>query len=249
MMKYRCVIADDNMLERDVLQLLLDKTGMADIVACCTDGLEAYQVLSTREVDIVFTDVDMPHLNGLELVKSLKQQPVFVFISSHAEYAVDGFELDVADFILKPVLMERLLRALDKAKAFVDLKKKVAGLAEASLPQIRDDHFFIRTSDGLVQLHDADITHIESAGNFSKIYTIQGHCHLTLVSLKNLMLQMPGDWLARVHRQFLVNIRQVNHIETASVKVGGVHKIPLSTQYRQELLDKVAGRIVQRNPN
>ena len=246
-MKYKCVIADDNTLERDTLQLLLEKTGMVDVIACCKDGLEAYQILSEREVDIVFTDVDMPGLNGLELVKSLKNQPVFVFISAHASYAIDGFELDVADFILKPVQMERLLRALGKAKPFVSLKKNLYGEAENSLPKIEGDQFFIRTSSGLVQINHADITHIESAGNFSKIYTVQGHCHLTLVSLKNLVVQLPETWLVRIHRQFIINIRQISQIETASVKVAGIHNIPLSPQYRQELMDKVGDKIVRRS--
>lgn len=245
--KYKCVIADDNMLERDLLQLLLDRTGMAEIVAVCRDGMEAYQAINSNEVDIVFTDVDMPLLNGLELVKSLKQQPVFVFISAHAEYALDGYDLDVADFIMKPVQMERLLRAFDKAKAFVLLKK-----SETRHPQVhevRGEQFFIRASEGLVQLQLADITHMESMGNFSKIYTVQGDCHLTLVSLKSLSAQLPAEWMVRVHRQYIINIRQITSIDAASVKVGSGHSIPLGSPYRQELMDKVAAKTILRNPN
>lgn len=245
-MKYRCVIADDSILERDILQLLLEKTGLVEIIAVCSNGLEAYQVLDSQQTDIVFTDINMPHLNGLELVKSLKQPPVFVFISGHAAYALDGFDLDVADFILKPVLMERLLRALEKAKAFVELRKKEATEPQL-LPEIKGDYFFIRTSDGLVRIEHNTISHIEAAGNFSKIYTVQGHCHLTLVSLKSMAAQLPES-LIRVHRQYLVNARQIDQIEAASVKVGGMHVIPLSNQYRQPLIDRVAIHVLQRHP-
>lgn len=247
--KYKCIIADDNMLERDLLQVLLERTGMAEIVASCKDGLEAYQAINTHEVDLVFTDVDMPQLNGLELVKSLKQQPVFVFISSHAEYALDGYELDVADFILKPVQMERLLRALEKAKAFVQLKRSEAAQQHPPVHEVQGEQFFIRASEGLVQLQLADITHMESMGNFSKIYTVQGGCHLTLVSLKSLSAQLPSEWMVRVHRQYIINIRQINSIDAASVKVGGVYSIPLGSPYRQELMDKVAAKTILRNPN
>lgn len=236
------------MLERDVLQMLLEQTGMVEITAVCKDGLEAYRILSSEEVDIVFTDVDMPHLNGLELVKSLKQQPVFVFISAHAEYALDGYELDVADFILKPVQMERLLRALEKAKAFVALKKSEEGQENTPVQQIEGDHVFIRTSEGLVRLLLADITHVESMGNFSRVYTISGDNYLTLVSLKSLAAQLPAESLLRVHRQYLVNIRQVSYIDAASVKVGGTYTIPLGSPYRQELMDRVASRTIQRHP-
>lgn len=245
-MRYRCIIADDNILERDLLQLLLERTGLVEIIAVCNDGLEAYQVLNTRQTDIVFTDINMPHLNGLELVKSLKQQPVFVLISAHAMYAVDAFDLDVADFILKPVLMERLLRALDKATAFLELRRKETTDRQA-LPYLRGDYFFIRTSDGLVRIDHNTISHIEAAGNFSKIYTVQGHCHLTLVNLKSMIAQLP-DSLIRVHRQYLVNVHKIDQIEAAAVKVAGVHVIPLSNQYRQALSNRVAAHVIQRHP-
>lgn len=246
-MKYRCVIADDSVLALDLLQMQLEKTGMVEIVAACKDGMEAYKAITEGEVDLVFTDVDMPYLNGLQLVKSLKQQPVFIFISSHGEYAVNGFELDVADFILKPVQMERLLRALEKAKTLLTLKQGTTASPSFSVAEVQDDHIFIRVSDGLVQLYYSSITYIESAGNFSRINTTTGETHLTLVSLKNLLVQLPEEWFVRVHRQYLVNIRQITNIDPASVRIMARVSIPLGAPFRQELLDRVAARTIQRN--
>jgi len=246
-MKYKCVIADDSMLERDLLQMLLLKTGLVDIVAACSDGMQAYHAITRQEVDLVVTDIDMPEMNGLELVKSLKQQPVFIFVSAHKEYASDGFDLDVADFILKPLQIERLLRALDKAGKMISLKRQdIVAMPPITVDDEQHGHFFIRVADGLVQLHHSMITHIESAGNFSKVFTTNGDAHLTLISLKSLLLQLPKDWMIRVHRQYAVNIRHITNVEQASVKLGGVITLPLTRQYRQDLVEKVASKTLHR---
>ena len=167
-LKYKCIIADDRNIDRDLLQLLLERTGMVDIVATCRNGMEAYQAITTMETDLVITDVDMPQLNGIELVKSLSVQPVFIFVSAYSEYASQGFELDVADFIVKPVQQERLLRALEKAKKFIALKHDAAIAIHDPTKISPDGRFFIRVSEGLISLHPSEIIYMESAGNFSK---------------------------------------------------------------------------------
>src|SRR6202000_362773 len=116
---------------------------------------------------ILFSDINMPDLSGIGLLKSLRTAPVFVFISSHAEYAVESFELDVIDFIVKPVTLERAIKAVNKVVEYIDLKKMSAEKkTEPSLPEVKDDHFFIRESSNLVKLYYADIAYIESMGHF-----------------------------------------------------------------------------------
>ena len=246
-MNYRCIIADDRITDRDLLQLLLERTGMVDIVAVCSNGMEAYQAITSFQVDLVITDVDMPYLTGIELVKSLRQQPVFIFVSAFNEYAADGFELDVADFIVKPLQQERLLRALEKARKFITLKQQPVEMASFSYKNNPDGRFFIRVSDGLICLHESEIVYLESAGNFSKIYTLSGECHITLVSLKNMVLQLPEDNLIRIHRQYVVNLQHIRDIEPAAVKMCGLQALPLAQAHRQEVLDRVDPKTIHRH--
>ena len=123
-MKYKCIIVEDNILERDALELKLKKIENLSIQAVLADGLEAVSVLKTQPVDIVFSDIDMPDLSGIELLKSLKHPPVFIFISAHSHHAAESFELDVIDYIVKPVKMERLIKAVDKAIEYIHTKSK-----------------------------------------------------------------------------------------------------------------------------
>src|SRR5882757_4228901 len=113
-MKYKCIIVEDNILERDALAMKIKKIDSLHLTAVLADGLEAIERLKKEEIDIVYSDIDMPDLSGIELLKSLKHPPVFIFISSHPEHAAESFELDVIDYIVKPVKIERLIKATNK---------------------------------------------------------------------------------------------------------------------------------------
>src|SRR4051812_5011321 len=123
MIKYKVLIADDNMLERDALEMHLSKMQQLTIASVCEDGLEAQRALANEYFDIVFSDIEMPELSGFGLLKTLKKAPVFVFISAHGEFAVESYNLDVIDFIVKPVSFERLLKAVNKAIEYIELKR------------------------------------------------------------------------------------------------------------------------------
>lgn len=242
----RILIADDNLLERETLEMLLLKTGRVEIVACCADGMEAAAVLAREKVDIVYSDIDMPQLSGLALLKSLRNPPVFVFISAFAEYAMESFDLDVVDYIMKPVLPERLMRSLNKAADHVNLKRQSA-LGIQDEPTVKEDHFFIRTSDGIIKLFYTDIAYIESIGNFSKIFTMRGKCHVILVNLKNLELQLPQNIFMRVHKQFIVNARNIQSIAQDDVVVGDEYTVPLSHNLREKVIERVVtAKVVSR---
>src|SRR6478672_1990746 len=124
-MKYKCLVVEDNMLERDALELILKKIDNITVQACLSDGVQAVSYLKQHEIDIVFSDIDMPDLSGLELLRSMKHPPVFIFISAHSEHAAESFNLDVIDYIVKPVKIERLIKATDKAIEYIEAKKKL----------------------------------------------------------------------------------------------------------------------------
>lgn len=239
--KYTCLIVDDNILERDLLEMHLSKMPQLEIVNALSDGFEAQQFLSKEEVDFVFSDIDMPMLNGLSLLKALKKPPVFIFISSHPEYAVESYNLDVIDFIVKPVTFDRLLKAVNKATEYMELKD--ASSARPAPATVEKEHyFFIKESSDLVKLEFENVAYIESMGDFSKIFTINDKKHITLVNLKNLEVQLPAEFFTRVHKQYIINHHHLSAISNDELTIADKFLISVSPTYRQILLEKVVNK-------
>jgi two-component system LytT family response regulator len=242
-MIYTCLIADDNVIERDVLSMFINKLPQLKIVSECEDGLQAAGVLATEQIDIVFCDIDMPDLSGIGLLKSLRNPPVFVFITSYRDYAVESYDLDVVDFIVKPVTFERLLKAVNKATENVKLKADATnrpiatGMGELITDSQTDDHFFIKESHGITRLKYSDVIYIESLGDFSKIHTTRNQTHIVLSGLKNMEIQLPEDIFKRVHKQYIVNLNFVATVTANDVHFLDKQIIPVSATYRQKLLD------------
>jgi two-component system LytT family response regulator len=246
-MKYKCIIVDDSELDYDILNMHLAKMDQLEVIASCRDGFSAQKVLASTDVDIVFSDINMPDLSGIGLLKSLRHAPVFIFTSSHAEHAVESFDLDVIDFILKPVTLARVVKAVNKAIEYIELKKRPVDAKTDAMPDTKDDHFFFRESGKLIKLNYADIAYIESMGHFSKIRTISDKIHVTLVSLKNLEKHLPGSFFIRIHKQFIINYHNISSISAADVILADKYPVILSTNYRQDLLDKIGNnKIVTR---
>ena len=242
MEKYKCVIADDNLIELDTLEFFLKKIEKIEIVATCKTGLEVFQILTEQKVDIVFSDIDMPDLNGIDLLKSVKNPPVFVFITSFAEYAVESFDLDVIDFILKPLTFDRLLKATNKAFEYLDIKKMVASEVKS-----KNEYFFIKDVNGLTKLNYQDVVNIESYGDFSKVYTItKEKSHLVLANLKSIENQLPHDVFIRVHRQHIININHLSGIKNGDVILTQEKVIPLSSTFKQNLDTILNDKIITR---
>jgi DNA-binding LytR/AlgR family response regulator len=238
---YSCIIIDDNEIERDAIEMHLRKIPSLNILAICSNGIEASQILSTTPVDIVYSDIDMPELSGMELLKSLKKQPLFIFITSFTEYAAEGFNLDALDFIVKPATFERIFKATNKAIEYLELKKLVRKepqqQADNSVNEDGDDHFFFRETKGITKLKYDDVIYIESMGDFSKLFT-RNDKHIVLVGLKNLEKQLPSKIFSRVHKQYIININHITTLTNHEVHLTHNFIVPISASNRQELLEK-----------
>lgn len=242
--KYKCIIADDNLLDRDIVELYLKKIETLSIEAICTNGLEAAAALNNKDIDIVFSDIDMPDLNGMELLKSLREPPVFIFISSYGEHAADSYNLDVIDFIVKPVNLPRLLKATAKAIEYIELKKALSvnetninNLPRRENPDAQD-YFYIKENYEYIRIEKEDVVYIESMGNFSRLHTVQNKKHITLVSLKNIESQLPLKDFIRVHKQFIINLNHIISIATngdITLKENAI--IPIGTAYKNAVMD------------
>ncbi|KRT14344.1 hypothetical protein ASU31_20265 [Pedobacter ginsenosidimutans] len=239
-MTYSCLIVDDNEIERDAIEMHLKKIPSLNIIAVCSNGIEASQILSATSVDIVYSDIDMPELSGVDLLKSLKKQPLFIFITSFSEYAAESFNLDALDFIVKPATFERILKATNKAIEYIELRKQVNKLPVENLnndDKKDDDYFFFRETKGITKLKYNDVIYIESMGDFSKLFTSIDK-HVILVSLKNLEKQLPSKIFSRVHKQYIININHIVTLTNHEVHLDHNFLVPISASNRQELLEK-----------
>ncbi|GGH01896.1 MULTISPECIES: LytR/AlgR family response regulator transcription factor [Pedobacter] len=239
-MTYNCLIVDDNEIERDAIEMHLKKIPSLNIIATCSNGIEAAQILTTTAVDIVYSDIDMPELSGLDLLKSIKKQPLFIFITSFSEYAAESFNLDALDFIVKPATFERILKATNKAIEYIELRKLIDKLPVEDLNpgnKKDDDYFFFRETKGITKLKYSDVIYIESMGDFSKLFT-HSDKHVILVSLKNLEKQLPSKIFSRVHKQYIININHIVTLTNHEVHLAHNFLVPISASNRQELLEK-----------
>jgi two-component system LytT family response regulator len=251
--RYKCLIAEDSMLDRDAIEMYLSKIETLSIEAVCSSGLEAVTLLQQKEIDIVFSDIDMPDLSGIELLQSLKKAPVFIFISSYSEHAAESYSLDVIDFIVKPVTLARLAKATHKAIEYIELKQNaLAGSIPAATDLLQNvventaDHFFIKENTDYIRIDYNHLLYIESMGNFSKLHTLQKK-HLALISLKNMAQQLPAAGFMRVHKQFIINLQHIISLSSdGEVYLTGGHAIPLGDMYKTALMEVINKKMLFR---
>jgi two-component system, LytTR family, response regulator len=259
-LQYKCLIADDNLLDRDVLEMYLSKIESLKIEAVCSDGLLAAAALQQQEIDIVFSDIDMPNLTGMELLQSLKQAPVFVFISSYAEHAAESYSMDVIDFIVKPVTLARLMKAANKAIEYIELKKKTRDTNIKNIDEpVQDesknlinsltgkDHFFIKENYDYIKIHYSEVAYIESMGNFSCIYTLQNKKHITLLSLKSIEAYLANHNFMRVHKQYIINLKHIVSLSSnGDLFLLGGYSVSVSNSHKAELMEIINKNILVR---
>ncbi|MDB5122455.1 MAG: hypothetical protein JWP94_584 [Mucilaginibacter sp.] len=254
-MIYRCLVADDNLIDRDLITKYLSKIDGIVIAAVCTDGFEASKVLADQHIDILFSDIDMPYLSGIGLVKNLKHPPVTVFITSHKDYAAEGFNLDVIDFIVKPLNFDRFYQAVNKAMAYLSLKNIANGNSDAANDKqetsdnnihAASEYFFIKETNGITRIRYSDVLYIESLGDYSKVFTQNGEKHVTLVSLKSMQRQLPEHQFKRIHKQYIVNLSHIVTITANEVVLLNKQTIPISASSRLEIIGFLAGNVLTR---
>lgn len=242
-MKISCLLLDDDPLVLDLLQAYVAMTDILDVKATFTDPLEAHRYLLSHDVQVLFSDVTMPHLSGLDLVRSLHRPPLVVLMTAHPQYAMEGFNLDVIDFLLKPISLDRFLKAVNKVTGILRVNSPESDPKQDMLSGWGS--FFIRTDAQFVRLHYRDVLFIEALKDFTKINTADGRAHLTLVNLKNLEEQLPAGLFVRTHRSYLVNSSQIEAVSNLEVRVGG-HALPLGQTYRERVTERVVNRTLIR---
>jgi DNA-binding LytR/AlgR family response regulator len=233
-----CIIIDDEPL---ALELLADNIGMVDklnLVSSCSSAAQAMQALQEHQVDLIFCDIQMPGISGLQFVKSLTQKPLIIFVTAYDQFALDGFELDVVDYLLKPVAVERFLKACNKALAIFEQAKRISEQPET---EKRRKYIFLYADYNLIKVNHEDITYIEGLKDYVKIYLSNSpKAIISRVTIKSLESQLPADDFFRVHKSYIVNLDHVHSIRKGRIKIVDV-EIPFSDSYK-DIIDRMTGK-------
>lgn len=232
--QYTCIIVDDEPAARDILFQYLSEIDTIEVVTSCKNAVEAFTVLNTQKVDLVFLDISMPEITGLTLAKSIPENTKVIFTTAHREYAVEGFELKAIDYLLKPIAFDRFLQAI---QTFMGIQKKQLEKTHTTL-ELHQDHFmFVRSDRKMVKVNFDAIIYIESLSDYIKIYTNEKTI-ITRETISNVETKLPSKYFLRVHRSYIVAISAIDSFTNEYIEIGK-NAIPISRSYRKFVLDRL----------
>ncbi len=249
-MKYKVLIVDDEFLARKLLTGYVEKRPDLQLVGSCANAFDAFAILKEQQVDILLLDIQMPELSGMEFARTCTSVPAIIFTTAYSEYALDSYEVDATDYLLKPVALPRFMQAIEKAIKRVDTLRREQtpseaatteadeeGVESAATPVSTSEYMIIKADYKLYKVNYDDLFYIEGQHEYVSFYTT-GKRITALYSLKSLEEMLPKDRFIRVHKSYIVSIRNIQEIEPLSVKVAGV-KIPIGGSYKDALLSKL----------
>jgi len=224
----RCLIVDDNKMARMAMKQLVGQVKSLDLVAECSDAMEAYNQLSSKDIDLLLLDIEMPGMTGLELTKKLgNKSPLIIFTTAKTDYAVEAFELNVVDYVIKPVLPARFLQAIEKARE----------VAESPKADVRtspeQDFVFVKDNGVLKKINVDDMLYLEAMGDYVKVYTGQ-RFHVLHATLKSIEEKLPVAKFVRVHRSYIVSLNKIDYIQDGAISIGKA-SVPIADTYRPML--------------
>lgn len=221
----QCAIIEDEPLAQNVLKKYIEDHPALELTAVCNNAEEAQKVLLRRDIELLFLDINLPKLSGISFLKTLPHRPLVIFTTAYPEYAVEGFELDAIDYLLKPFSFERFLKAANKAVQ--QLKKKE--IAEQTTPSF----IFLKAGKKVHKVNLDDILYIEAAGDYIKIMTESGQ-YIVNDTLKSLQDELPPVQFIRVHKSYIISRSKIKFFEGNYVKVG-IADIPIGNSYKEEI--------------
>jgi DNA-binding LytR/AlgR family response regulator len=220
---------DDEPLSLKILEKYAADVPQLELVATCSDAFAAMEVLRKEQVDLIFLDINMPKLSGISLLKSLDRPPLVIFTTAYPEYAVEGFELEAVDYLLKPFSLERFVKAVNRAAEKISPQK-----------ENRPGHLLVKAGKKLYKVAFDEIWYLEAYGDYVKVFTKEKML-LTKERLANLEAELPAENFLRIHRSYLISLDAIEFIEGNQVQVAGA-KLPVSPTVKEDLLDRLQKR-------
>lgn len=234
-----CIAIDDEALALELIEDNIKKVPFLQLVKACRSAFEAIEIMNKEPVDLIFLDIQMPDINGIKFLKSIRQKPMVIFTTAYDKYAIEGYELDVIDYLLKPIPFDRFLKAVNKAYDLFYLKSYSAqSNPDRQFNGKSPDFIFVKADYSMVKINLDDILYIEGLKDYIKIYA-GGRPVLTLTSLKSIEEKLPSDQYVRVHRSFIISLAKINSVQKSLVKIGE-KEIPIGDSFRDPFLQIIA---------
>lgn len=234
-MNLKCLLVDDEPLARAGMEEYVRSVPFLELSGVCADALQAQERLKQEPIDLLLLDVEMPHMTGIEFLKSLKNPPMAILTTAFSEYALEGFELDVIDFLVKPIPYERFLKAVTKARDLREFR-----LAPAGSTTLAPAYTFVKSNGKMERVYFEDILFVEAMQNYVIIHE-SSHRLILYMTLAAMEQQLPADRFMRVHKSFLVALGRVNTIDGHDLVIGS-HRIPVSRTLREEVSRRIIGK-------
>lgn len=237
----KCCVIDDEPLASQLIASYIEKTPFMQLVGTYSSAQEAIKTILEDQIDVVFLDIEMPQLNGLEFAKIIPPSTRIIFTTAYDRYAIQGFKVDALDYLLKPVSYDEFLGAATKAQRWVEIHRNNINKSPAN------DCIIVKSEYRLVQIPTADILFIEGLKDYVKIYTVdEQKSIMTLMNMKTLEQALPSTFL-RVHRSFIVNTNRIKIIERNRIVFGNKY-IPISDTYKQAFTDYITSHLLSQTP-
>ncbi|MEO7047229.1 MAG: LytTR family DNA-binding domain-containing protein [Ferruginibacter sp.] len=233
MKKINCLVADDELLSREVVETYISRLEKLELAGKCKNGIEVFNMLKTIPVDLVFLDIQMPLLTGIELLKTIKNLPQIVFTTAYKDFAVEGYELNVLDYLLKPISFERFLKSIDK---YENLANDKPGIPANQIIQndIASAFIYVKAEKKMLKIYLVDILFIEGMKDYVKIKTIQKDI-FTYQTLSDFEQRLPESSFLRIHRSYIAALNKINSYTAGIIEIAG-YDLPIGSYYQKNVL-------------
>jgi DNA-binding LytR/AlgR family response regulator len=233
-MKTKCLVIDDEPLARDLMRSHIEKLENFEIVEECSDAMKALHALQNHPVDLMFMDIQMPQITGVEFLKTLKHPPRVIITTAYREYALDGFELDVVDYLIKPITFERFLKSINKYYQISQEDLFPESSVNFSVP-IEEAFIYVKENKKVIKIHLNEIVYIEGLSEYVQIYTGSKKI-ITKTSMGNMEEKLPGSGFLRIHKSFIVSLNKIEAFTSGSIEVPG-KELPIGRSYKNSVLE------------
>jgi len=230
-MLINCVIIDDEPLARKGLKEYIVDIDFMDLVGEFDNPLKASDLLTSGNVQLLFLDIQMPKITGIDFFKSLKHAPPVIFTTAYPQYALDGFDLNALDYLVKPISFERFLKAALRAKEYYEIRKH----NEDAAPGKKEDHFFIKSDNKLIKIFFDEILYVEALQNYVTIHTSDKK-YVTYLTFKSVEEYLPAEKFLKTHKSYIVATEKIDSIEGNNIRIGN-HDVPISRNLKEEVME------------
>lgn len=230
----KCIIVDDEPVAREILESFVAKIDSLSLVGSCKSAVEAFHVINSESVDLIFLDINMPEISGLSFAKTINKNIKIIFTTAYRDYAVDGFDLQAVDYLLKPISFERLLQAINK---FLNENQNQLSIPLQEIVPEKSDSFFVRADRKMVRICYDEILYLESLADYIKIH-LKDKIVVTRETISNLEVSLPQKDFLRVHRSFVVALDSIDSFTNELIEIGK-KQIPISRSYKSAVLSRL----------